>query len=289
MRETAGKRPWNTLERLAQGAERVLIAAPYVKEDALRRLLGVVAGGAAVTCVTRWRRADVVSGASDVACRALVADRGGRFLLHQRLHAKFYRFGNAILIGSANLTASGMGYASPANAEILCDPGPGFDAAAFAREIVSSAREVSDAEFARWEAIVRVPAARRAIAGEPAIAGEWRPAARSPGHVWLAYAGYGESIASPDEQRLAQQDLEVLRLPPDLARTDFEALLGADLLSSAAVGDVMKTDGLPDETAWTQLAETWGVSRSEAQRFRETAWNWIRAFLGPRPGDARPF
>ena len=81
----------------------------------------------------------------------------------------------------------------------------------------------------------------------------------------------------------------MLRLPPDLARTDFEALLVADLLSSAAVGDVMKTDGLPDEIAWTQLAEAWGVSRSEAQRFRETAWNWIRAFLGPRPGGALLF
>ena len=264
----------------------MLIAAPYVKEDALRRLLGLVADGAAVTCVTRWQRADVASGASDVACRALVAGRGGRFLLHQRLHAKFYRFGDAVLIGSANLTASGMGYASPANAEILCEPGPGFDAAAFEREIVGGAREVSDAEFARWEAIGRVPAGRSAVPAEPGAASEWQPAARSPEHVWLAYSGYAESIVSRDEQRLARQDLDALRLPPNLARADFEAILAAELLSSAAVGDVMKTDGLPDEAAWTHLAEAWGTRRGEAQRFRETAWNWISAFLGPRSGDA---
>ena len=109
---TASNRPWNALERLARGADRLLIVAPYITLDTLRRVLALTSEQALLTCVTRWQRADVTAGVSDVACRTLVAKKGGRFLLNQRLHAKYYRLGDSVLVGSANLTAAGMGYSS---------------------------------------------------------------------------------------------------------------------------------------------------------------------------------
>ena len=267
------------MERLARGADRVLIVAPYIKLDTLRRLLALTSEQALLTCVTRWQRADVTAGVTDVACRTLVAERGGRFLLNQRLHAKYYRLGDTVLVGSANLTAAGMGYGSFPNVEILCEPGLGFDLAAFEREFLEGAREVTDVEFERWNALERIQVVATAVAQseEP---NEWRPVTREPGHVWLAYRGDAAGVVSSDERVRAARDLAALHLPPDLDRSGFDAIVGAELLSSAAIADVMRTDGLPDEVAWTQLADRWSTTRSEAQRFRETAWNWIVTFVG---------
>ena len=275
---TASNRPWSALKGFARDADRVLIVAPYIKVDTLRRLLPLISEHAQLTCVTRWQRADVTAGVSDVVCRTLVAQRGGRFLLNQRLHAKYYRLGDTVLVGSANLTAAGMGYGSFANVEILCEPGPGFDPAAFERELLEGAREVTDVEFERWNALERIQVVATAVAQseEP---NEWRPMTREPAHVWLTYRGDVAGVVSGDERLRAARDLVALNLPPDLDRSGFDAIVGAELLSSAAIADVMRTDGLPDEVAWTQLAERWSTTRSEAQRFRETAWNWIVTFM----------
>ena len=281
---TASNRPWDVLESLARGADHVLLVAPYIKVDTLRRVLALSTEHEQLTCVTRWQRADISAGVSDVACRTLVAEQGGRFLLNQRLHAKYYRLGDAVLIGSANLTAGGMGYGSVPNEEILCEPGLGFDSAAFEQKLLKEAREVGDREFACWSALERVLSVTAATV-QSKRPNEWRPMTRDPGHVWLTYCGDTAAIVSGDERLRAGRDLAALHLPADLDRSRFDAIVGAELLSSAAIADVMRTKGLPDESAWTLLADKWSTTRREAQRFRETAWNWIIAFLGDAPSQ----
>ena len=248
----------------------------------LRRLLALTPPNAALTCVTRWQRNDVVVGASDVECRSLVVARGGRFLLHQRLHAKYYRLGGTVLVGSANLTAAGLGYGAPANTEILCAPGLAFDPAGFERALLAHAREVDDAEFTRWQAIELLPATGGAIT-ELTAANEWRPLTREPANVWLVYAGLAAAVVSADERTRAAQDLDALQVPPGLDRPDFDAMVSTALLSSAAVADVLRVNGLPDDLAWIELANRWGTTKSVAQRSRETAWNWIATFLDTAP------
>ena len=54
---------------------------------------------------------------------------------------------------------------------------------------------------------------------------------------------------------------------PNLGRSSFDAIVGAELLSSAAVADVMGTDGLPDDVAWTQLADRWGTTKERSPAF----------------------
>ena len=282
MTTTPTSRPWDALQSVAPGSERLFMAAPYIKEDALRRLLALTPPNAMLTCVTRWQRDDVAVGASDVECRSLVVARGGRFLLHQRLHAKYYRLGDTVLVGSANLTAAGMGYRAPANTEILCAPGLDFAPAKFERALLAHAREVDDAEFTRWQAIERLPAGGGPIA-ELTAADEWRPLTREPANVWLVYSGRAEAVVSADERTRARQDLDALQLPPGLDRPDFDAIVSTALLSSAAVADVLRVNGLPDDATWTELASTWDTTRRVAQRSRETAWNWIATFLDTPP------
>ncbi len=115
-------RPWDLVEVNAVDSEDVFVAAPYIKQDTLGRLLDLVNPDAKLICVSRWRRREIASGISDRECRELVVARGGEFRLHQSLHAKYYRFGKVVLTGSANLTGAGMGYSPWPNLETLCPP-----------------------------------------------------------------------------------------------------------------------------------------------------------------------
>ena len=119
-------RPWDLVGAHAIDSKDVFVAAPYIKQDTLGRLLGLINPDAKLICISRWRRREISSGISDRECRELVVERGGEFRLHQSLHAKYYRFGNLVLTGSANLTGAGMGLTSWPNLEILCAPWDGF-------------------------------------------------------------------------------------------------------------------------------------------------------------------
>ena len=102
--------PWQTLLACSTEAQEVVIVAPYMKASMLRRLLDNLAPDAAVECFTRWTPHDILVGSSDTACRTAVIQRGGTFYLHNRLHAKYYRFNNQTLVGSANVTRAGLNY-----------------------------------------------------------------------------------------------------------------------------------------------------------------------------------
>ena len=120
--------PGDVLLGLCSGSERLVIVAPYIKVDTLKIMLADVSQLASLTCVTRWKPHDLAVGASDAECRTIVKDFGGSFRLHPSLHAKYYRIDDVVLIGSANLTFSAMGWTPQPNLEILCQPGEDFDA-----------------------------------------------------------------------------------------------------------------------------------------------------------------
>lgn len=268
--------PWDVLADACHSADEAVIAAPYIKTDALARLLDLLPADAALTCVTRWTARDMLIGASDAECRTLVLDRGGAFRLHSRLHAKYYRCGQRVLVGSANLTAHGMGYAPSANFEILCEPALAFDAVAFERDLLAESRPIGDAEFEQWAAIAHIPPPPGVKAPDPL---DWQPATRDPEHVWLAYNGRIEQVPHQDERRLAQLDLERLALPTGFDRAAFDNWVSAQLLGSSIVDDVRRTEGMDKDEAWERLAEAWGRDKGEANRIRETVLNWTTRFL----------
>ena len=270
--------PWDALTDACRSADEAVIAAPYIKADALKRLLEQLRPDAALTCVTRWTARDMLFGASDAECRTLVLDRGGAFRLHPRLHAKYYRCGQRVLVGSANLTAHGMGYAPSANLEVLCEPAPAFDAAAFERDLLTESRSLSDADFEQWTAIARIPPPLGPAVKAPDPL-DWQPVTRDPEHVWLVYNGHLSRIPSSDERQLARADLGQLALPSGLDRSAFDAWVSAQLLGSSIVDDVRRTEGMDKDEAWERLAEAWGRDKSEANRIRETVMNWTTRFL----------
>lgn len=268
--------PWKSLLGACLGAQEIVLVAPYIKEAALRNVLTHITGQ--VRVVSRWTPQDIAAGATDIACRSLIVGQGGRFYLHPMLHAKYYRFDDRILVGSANLTATGLGYIDSANLEILCEPTDEFISDEFERNLFGNAHEVSDYEFAKWQDIEAIPAPPPNKAVETTL-DQWLPLTRDPNHLWQVYLGRSGRIASADEQRLAERDIATLSVPRRLNRKQFNIWIAGCLLASPFMDSVHRLQDEDDPAAWYRLATDWGISPSNAARARETAQAWRAAFL----------
>ncbi len=276
------------LGSLCAGAQRLIIAAPYIKTYALARLLAELDPLATLICVTRWNPHDLAVGASDADCRAIVLRRGGSFRLHPSLHAKYYRIDDVVLIGSANLTASALGWSAQPNLEILCRAVDNFDASAFQQELMDGSREITDEEFAYWESISKITApTNQPIAGGQPVLETWRPSTRDPRNVELAYQGREDDIASLDEQSAAQRDIQALLIPPGLNDEQVRAWASGCLLAAPFANSVMRLHGIDTPTASRILAENYSINITEARRDMETVQNWL-AFLAPEATSKLP-
>ena len=87
---TNTERSWDLVEAYAIDFVEVIFAAPYIKRETLGRSLNIVNRNVKLICLSRWRRREIASGATDRACRELLVERGGEFRLHQCLHAKYF-------------------------------------------------------------------------------------------------------------------------------------------------------------------------------------------------------
>ena len=269
-------------------ARHLVIVAPYIKTDALTRILAYVNADTYLICVTRWNPQDLVVGASDTECRTIVTERSGSFRLHPALHAKYYRSDDAVLIGSANLTLAAMGWSSHSNLEILCTPASDFDAYAFEKNLLDDAREISDYEFERWESITRIATANLPTStAHQSLLDKWRPAARDPRHLELAYQGRIDDIAASDEQLTAQRDLDALLFPPNLSQDQMRMWASTSLLAAPFTNSVIQLHGMESPVRVRILAETYGLDRTEARRDMETVENWL-AFLAPETLSHNP-
>ena len=275
------ERPGDALIGLCSGAQHLIIAAPYIKADALAKVLANVSPTASLICVTRWNPHDLAAGVSDTECRTLVLERGGSFRLHPSLHAKYYSMDNSVLIGSANLTFAAMGWSPHPNLEILCPPRDDFDAETFQRLLLEGAREIDDVEFARWESIVKLNTeVKSTVADAQPQLETWRPTTRDPRHLELVYRGRENSIASFDEQRAAKRDIQALLIPPGLTDPQVRVWVSACLLAAPFTNTVIHLYDMEVSEASRLLAEKYGLGLIEARRDMETVQTWI-AFLTP--------
>ena len=270
--------PWDLVISHAAGAASVVLAAPYIKEASLRRLLDAAPHIVSLTCVTRWSPSDLAAGASDAAVRGLVVSRGGSFLLYPTLHAKYYRLDDMVLIGSANITDSGLGLAPNSNLEILSPPSDEFDSLAFERALLDQSRVVSDAEYAVWQSIPLV--ARSHVTLPESLILTWRPVTRDPEDLWLVYAGAAESPLPESIRRQATQDLSTVMAPLGLTRDAFSTWISAALLASAFVSEVRSISADAEPRAFIQLGDSWNMTPGDARYAAETVRNWLAYYLG---------
>lgn len=272
--------PWKSvLDRCSEATEAVLVA-PYIKVDALLMLLDVLPVATSLECITRWTPLDIQMGASDLECRTIVVSRGGMFRLCNRLHAKYYRFDEQVLVGSANLTASGLSYAQVGNLEILCEPSSSFDQHLFESSLQQHAWEVSDEDFLLWQKCV-VPSDPLLSVGDSAVGkslDDWKPQTRRPEYLWYCYVGSDSQITSLEQRELAQLDLEALSVPKGLSIDEFDGWIQSSLRASPFVETLRRLDKEGEEAVWQAIAQEWSVAKSVAARWASTSHNWLRYF-----------
>ena len=275
--------PGDALRRICRGQKNVVLVAPYMKVSALDRVLSVVDANAQVVCITRWTPDDIAEGVSDIGCCALVRKANGVFMLHPSLHAKYYRAGQTVLVGSANLTSAGLGWAAASNLEVLCSPGPDFDREQFEHNVLSCSREITDKELSYWEAVweqmkdkgesLVSQKDRRTLSG-------WIPTTRDPRHLEVVYTGKRGEIVSKDERRAAQRDTARLALPDNLSGLQFRSWVWTSLWRSAFVSKVGEHTGEDRQSVYGLLAHSFGLSLTDARRGMETVESWL-AFFDP--------
>ena len=257
-----------------------MIVAPYIKVGTLTKVLEQIHPEGSIECFTRWTPLDIQMGASDLDCRTVVIDRGGSFSLHNRLHAKYYRFDDHVLVGSANLTAAGLSYPRDGNLEILCEPGPPFVPIVFEAALRMEAKDVSDEDFKVWQQCpVRELGAVQS--DEEAANGSldhWIPQTRNPEYLWLHYRGNEEQIVSGEQRALAKRDLAILEVPTELTPESFRGWVRLSLEASPFMDSVKRFGERADAVIWDSVSAEWGVSRSMAARWVSTAHNWMRFF-----------
>ena len=272
--------PWEVLLERCAGATEAVVAAPYIKVGPLTEVMDQLGSGASLDCFTRWTPQDIQSGVSDLECRTTVVERGGSFKLHNRLHAKYYRFDDRVLIGSANMTAAGLSYLRHGNLEILCEPGPPFAPAAFEAELKRESSEVSDDDFRVWQQCPVIEWGEAPWTEEltESSLNEWKPQTRNPAYLWLCYSGAEEDIVSAEQRTLATMDLQALGVPQGLMSESFNDWIRLSLRASPFIDSVRQFEGRSDATIWDRVATEWGVSRSLASRWVSTSYNWLKYF-----------
>ena len=244
-------------ELFAEAKNAVMIVAPFVKVGALRSLVDVIPPNITGRCVTRWLPREIAAGVSDPEIVDVFAERGHFSIeLVDRLHAKLYVADERCLVGSANVTRSGLGEGdSGGNIEILV-PGSVTDpeVAAVLAVIDFEGRHVdrADALLARGLA----DSLPRAVLGE--VATNWFPRSRRANDAFRCYLDIPTGFVKASEQMLLV-DLAMFDLPPGLSEGEFTTAIRSQLAS------------LPISQVLLDASEDRMLTRAEAQSFLERA------------------
>lgn len=105
------KNPWDTIfyELISSANKSIKIAAPYVKEKIVCKMLENKVSNANVSLITSFKLMNYFVGASDLTALTKIINSGGSVKNFQKLHSKLYIFDDSVaVISSANLTYGGL-------------------------------------------------------------------------------------------------------------------------------------------------------------------------------------
>jgi hypothetical protein len=103
---------------ISNAGKSLLLSSAFIKVKALEELTENIDSYLDVAVVARWKKQDILVGASDLEVYEYCRERGWRFGVDQNFHGKLYIIDESeIYLGSANLTASGLGFGLHSNYE----------------------------------------------------------------------------------------------------------------------------------------------------------------------------
>lgn len=275
------------LDLAATARREFVMCAPFAKRVVIDRLLTEVPSGVELSLITRWRPEEVAAGVSDTAVLASMRSRGGVVYLHDRLHAKFYRNETKVMLGSANLTATALGWSPAPNLELLVE-GSSDQTEWLERYLLTESVEATQAMADEVDELARIlPRIDFANVATPepvnSTARDWIPQLRAPSDLFLAYR-WGPGRLASRSAEAAATDLTVLDLPAGLDQTQFRQLVGHRLLNQPAFKAVDKFIETPRRFGEVSrmLSDLVGCSRAEGDEAWQTMMRWMLEFMPDR-------
>lgn len=231
------------------------VIAPFIKVDALRSILEVIPRGVHIRCVTRWLPEEIAAGISDPEILDLLEEHGDyRLTLADRLHAKLYIAGTRCLVGSANITSSGLGESERGgNIEVLVETTKDDSA------VIATLEEIAKIERIATKSMAQVVRhlARCIENHKPSwemLDSHWIPCSRHPDRAYILYTCPPADFITAADQILLK-DLALANLPPGLNENEFQKSI-RNLLAEIPVADSILSS-TEDEVLTRADANSW--------------------------------
>ena len=276
------------IKHLLGGASKeVILCSPFIKANALRVILETVPQFVPVSIVTRWRATEVAAGVSDLAIYDIAKERRYTEInLLQSLHAKLYLADDSCLVGSANLTATGLGWCENSNIEILLavhrsDPDVErllylLDSAIPATYQIRSEIEKKVAALGSVELIDAQDIPSDMV---PNLSAVWFPRCAAPENLYSVYQDSMTTVVVEGTRADAMADLSALLPPPELEREGFVTYVRSTLQQLPAFRRIL--DSIParlTDSDGEMIVADLRPDLSKADSTRQ--WHIVRAWIG---------
>lgn len=281
------------LKTLLKGATTsVVLCAPFIKSKVLRTVLGVVPSDVQVRIVTRWKPAEIAAGVSDLEVYDVANDRPNTELkLLQDLHAKIYTADDDCLIGSANLTASALGWGEVHNIELMVQTNTSDPEVAKLLKQLKEAEPVSlETKSAMESAVENIESvefdeAADMTGNEHSRQVSWLPRCAAPEKLYDIYKDPGTKIVAEGTKQDGKADLQDLFVSKDLKHDDFSVSVKVNLMLMPAFAHIIELvpAGITDELGRDLIANTRpDLDDTDVQQQWRIVRDWIRVFFSDR-------
>lgn len=237
----------------------IFLVAPFIKTEALLKILNAITDDISITIVTRWIPLEIAQGVCDLEIFDLVAARKrAKLCVQPLLHAKLYRFDDVVFVGSANISDKALGWTCPSNIELLISPTDTLNEfQIFEKDLLKSAIQVDKA----YQDIIRqqVEDIKSKLdldqfkTTSKTKNSSWIPTCSAPDKLWNVYNNAVEAQHRIVESAFdaAVNDLKVLDVIPGLSEKQFRQHIAAVLDHIPLIQEIDKVskDGITSESA----------------------------------------
>ncbi len=275
----------------------MLIAAPFIRSEALGRLLDSIPGGVETKIVTRWRIEDLLAGASDLEVYELAEAKGISIYLCGNLHAKLFAADDTCLVGSANVTGAALGWRPHSNLELLvpisrtAEPVSRLEKQLFDSGVLATSGQRD--RFAKL--LERLRVSKTSIpetedGNSNLLPSDWFPQARNPEELFLAYQG-GTDFSRPT-LNIMREELRKIGAVANLSKEEFRLWIAVKITQTPLVAEVIQRIeryGQISEAEIGNLLTEVGVDANSYQPrdVLEVLERWFTYFLSIRYETAR--
>ncbi len=279
----------DVLSLLKKAQREVLVVAPYIRSESLKRLLCSVSNRVDTKVVTRWKLADLLSGSSDLGVFEIVSSRNIPLFLKQDLHAKLFAADDNCLVGSANVTNTALGNCKNPNLELL------VPYSRTSNQIIEFEKRLMDgvikATSIYRDVLNRLLAKIHALQTDHAvmnidtldsISSDWIPQSRNPEELYSVYQGntdFGRTMLT-----IMKNELNTFDFIEGLNEDEFNVWISFKLRHSRFVSMVLQQieqNGPITESDTTQILLKMDVAIKERspRDILEVLKRWLTYFL----------